>query len=108
MYNMKIVVLDKNKDIITLQFELLNEIKSYFCKPNTHIIEYNNESISIDVKWDKYKMNYITNYLCGDLYSNPSCNDELIFKHTTKTMQSIEHIYKEYKIIFYISKIISR
>lgn len=105
-YNMKIAVLNKNKDIVTLNFALLHEIKSHLCKVNTHVIE----STSIEVKWDKLKMNYVTDYLCGDLYSNPSCTDDnLIFEHTTKTVKQIEQLYKnEYQIVFCLSKIMSR
>ena len=107
---MKIAVLDTNKHLITLNFELLNEIKLYLCKINTHTIEYNNQSTSIDVKWDKVKMNYVTDYLCGDLYSKPSCMiDEIIFEHTMKTVNQIEQTYNnKYQIVFYLSKIMTR
>ena len=105
-YNMKIAVLDKNENIITLNFALLNEIKSHLCKINTHVIEYK----SVEVKWDKFNMNHVTHYLCGDLYSNPSCtDDEIIFEHTTKTVKQIEQLYKnEYQIVFYLSRIMNR
>uniref|UniRef100_A0A6C0E3J3 Uncharacterized protein n=1 Tax=viral metagenome TaxID=1070528 RepID=A0A6C0E3J3_9ZZZZ len=110
IYNMKIAVLDKNGNIITLNFGLLNEIKSHLCKTNTHVIEINNKSNSIDVKWDKLKMNHVADYLCGDLYSKPSCMiDEIIFEHTMKTVKQIEQTYNnKYQIMFYISKIVTR
>jgi len=109
-YNMKIAVLDKSENIVTLNIQLWNEIKSHLCKLNTHIIEYNKQPISVDVMWHKLRMNHVSHYLCGDLFSKPSCEiDAVIFEHTVKTIQRIEEKYKhEYKIVFYISRIITR
>ena len=110
IYNMKIAVLDKSGNIITLNFALLNEIKKHLCKINTHVIESNNQPTSIEVKWDKFNMNHVAHYLCGDLYSKPSCTDDkIIFEHTYKTVKQIEQLYKnEYQIVFYLSRIMNR
>jgi hypothetical protein len=108
-YNLKILLFNNNDNICN-DIQLLNEIKQNMIIYHTYNIKYNNEIVPISIKWYLKKLNHIDQYFIGDLFSNSVyLNDKIIYEHTQKTLGLLEKNIKEgdYKIRFYISKILT-
>jgi hypothetical protein len=103
-HNLKIILLDNSNNIIEDDV-ILDKIKSVLCQNKTNIIEWNRKPENITIKWDKKELNDVNKHFMGDLFSYPIYDsDHIIVNHT---QQTISKLHYEYKIHFYISRIIS-
>jgi hypothetical protein len=104
-HNLKIILLDDNKNIVGDE-NILSEIKNILSENNTHKIEWNGKVENFTIKWDKIILSEINQILMGDLFSQPIYDfDRIILNHTQQTLSKISTKCK-YTIKFYLSRII--
>jgi hypothetical protein len=102
-HNLKIVLLDTNKNIIE-DIEILNKIKDILSQNNTHSLKWNGKLQPFTIKWDKCVLSEINQILMGDLFACPIYEfDSIILYHTQETISKIN---SKYIIKFYISRMI--
>ena len=102
-HNLKLLFVDTYGNIVEDE-KHLQDIKNILCDSLTHIIELNGNIMNITILWDLKILDRIQTHFMGDLFSSPIYEkDSIIYKHTQKTIDSIN---SKYKIIFYISRLI--
>lgn len=102
-HNLKIILVDNNGNIVEDQIQL-HLIKNMFCEPQTHIMELTGKRENITIVWNRKKLDKIQTCFMGDLFASPIYEiDSIILKHTQITIDSI---ISNYKIKFYISRLI--
>jgi hypothetical protein len=101
-HNLKIILVDNNS--IIEDKDILNSIKDILCQNHTHKIEWNNQLIDINIKWNKKELNEIDQTLMGDLFSYSKYEFDSITLHHIQT--TISKIDCKYVIKFYLSRII--
>ena len=105
-HNLKLLFVDSSSGNVLDENSQLQDIKHIFCDPITHSIERNGKIENITIQWNLKLLDRIQTHFMGDLFSSPIYEiDSIIYKHTQKTIDSINSEYN-YKILFYISRLI--
>ena len=93
-HNLKLLFVDEDGNIIEDE-KYMDEIKTIFNEPHSHIMEVNIKREVYTIEWKRQPLNKIQ----SPIYEK----DSIIYNHTKKT---INHIKSKYKIYFYISRLI--
>ena len=102
-HNLKLLFVDEDGNIIEDE-KYMDEIKTIFNEPHSHIMEVNIKRELYTIEWKRQPLNKIQSHFMGDLFASPIYEkDCIIYNHTKKT---INHIKSKYKIYFYISRLI--
>jgi hypothetical protein len=102
-HNLKLLFIDEFGDIIEDE-KYMDEIKTIFNEPQSHIIEMNIKREVYTIEWKRQSFSKIQSHFMGDLLSSPIYeSDSIIYTHTKKTINNIK---SKYKIHFYISRLI--
>ena len=104
-HNLKLLLVNNSNQMVKDDV-FLQKIKNILCKNNTCVLEWNGKSHNFTYQWTKKELNEIQNNLMGDLFTCPIYEfDNILVKHVQQILSKIE---TDYKIIFYISRIIGK
>ena len=99
-HNLKLLLVDSYGNIIEDETHLY-EIKYIFTDPITHRMDLD---LNVTIQWNLKSLDRIQKHVMGDLFSCPIYEkDSIIYKHTQKTIDSIN---SKYRILFYISRLV--
>lgn len=104
-HNLKLLFVDSYGNIVEDDLHL-QEIKYIFTDLITHRMDLNlNGKIeNFTIQWNLKSLDRIQTHFMGDLFSCPIYEkDSIIYKHTQKTIDSIN---SKYRILFYISRLV--
>ena len=102
-HNLKLILVNKNNSLIKDDV-FLEEVKTILCQSNTCDLEWNGKINPFTYQWIKRNLTELESHLMGDLFLNPIYEfDTLLVRHVKQILSKINC---EYKIIFYITRII--
>lgn len=105
-YNLKILLFDKNENIIQ-DDDFLEKIKEKLMENNTYNFLLNLKLEPFTIQWQRLTIGKKSKHFMGDLFSYPIYEiDSIIYKHTEQTIRSFASETK-YSIHFHISRILA-
>jgi len=104
-HNLKLILVDKENNIIVDDDAFLDEIKDVLCQDNTCILDWNGKAHAFTYQWTRKNLTDVEKQLMGDLFSHPIYEfDTILVRHIEQVLSKIEN--NEYTIVFNITRII--
>jgi hypothetical protein len=104
-HNLKLVLVDTSGNIVEDE-AYMNEIKKFFCEPQSHPISWTRKREEYTILWTQKQLDKLQKHFMGDLFACPIYEqDSIILIHTHKTIKKIPN--PKYKIHFHISRVMT-